>query len=90
MTAAHAPGPWKRIGHRMIADANGNALCEVWSGGCDSLTAADATEALIAAAPGMLAKLRQLAGECAECQGRGCRDCADIQAVISKATRAAS
>lgn len=56
--SAHPTGPWKRVGHRQIADANGNVIAEIWSGGCVSLEAADAAEDLIAAAPELLEALR--------------------------------
>lgn len=49
--SAHPTGPWQRVGHRQIADANGNVIAEVWSGGCTSLEAADVAEYLIAAEP---------------------------------------
>jgi len=57
MSAQHAPGPWRRMGHRHIADAAGNVICEVWSGPT-GIEQADANETLIAAAPELLAALR--------------------------------
>ncbi len=55
MSAGTTPftGPWKRIGSRAIADANGDVVCEVFSGPC-GVEEADKREALIAAAPALL------------------------------------
>lgn len=66
-------------------------VCFMPSDGTEEIIA-NAT--LIAAAPDLLAFARQSATECAECMGKGisddtgqdCEGCADIRALISKAT----
>jgi len=60
MSAQHAPGPWRRMGHRHIADAAGNVICEVWSGP-SGIEQADANETLIAAATELFAELQNIA-----------------------------
>jgi hypothetical protein len=95
----HSPGPWAvseddRPGmsyNRHVVQARRPHLtvCFMTSDGPNK---ANAT--LIAAAPDLLALARQYASECAECMGkavsddtgRDCEQCADIRAVISKAT----
>ncbi len=49
-------GPWKRNGHRQIADAIGDVVCEVFSGPC-GIEEADRRERVIAAAPELLSLL---------------------------------
>lgn len=53
------PGPWRRIGHRLIVTTRGAGLpiCNVLPGGVGA-EQADANERLIAAAPAMLEALR--------------------------------
>lgn len=89
----HTPGPW-------VGPVNTGATRFEIQGGGRRVAVVDRIEdaRLIAAAPDMLAKLADLAGECAECDGTGfvhrvdgeatgCPECADIFAVIAKATQ---
>lgn len=57
------PGPW-RADRRAILGKGGNVFAEVFSGGCDSLARADATERLIAAAPELYEALSLIVEEC--------------------------
>jgi hypothetical protein len=60
------PGPW-RADRRAILTSDLRCIAVVYSGACDSLEEANATETLIAAAPDLLTKLIEceavLAGE---------------------------
>lgn len=103
--SAHTSGPWcvgtdtargqpfGRV-HILAPSADGGPLQKV------AVAMWEADAPLIAAAPAMLAKLEQLAAECAECHGTGyavlpfsggvpsrarCPDCADIRSVIAQA-----
>lgn len=63
MKTSHTPGPWVRVGHRTIAAdlvIDRPTICEVFSGGVDSLEEADANEALIAAAPDLLLMVKKM------------------------------
>lgn len=94
----HTPGPWYQL-HRQplcIESPTGNVAL------CNLARASDADAKLIAAAPDLLALVRQYASECASCEGLGrvvqfnadgypagevpCPDCDEIRAVITKAT----
>lgn len=61
MGAETIRGPWSRVGHRQIIDAEGAVVCEVWSS--VGIQEADANEDLIAAAPDMLKTLRLVLAE---------------------------
>jgi hypothetical protein len=61
MGAETIKGPWRRVGHRQIMDADGAVVCEVWSS--VGIQEADANEELIAAAPDMLKTLRLVLAE---------------------------
>lgn len=52
-------GPW-RADRRAILTSDLRCIAVVYSGACDSLEEANATEALIAAAPDLLAALKDL------------------------------
>ena len=58
-SASHTPGPW-RHDRRDILAADGRCIAQTFSGPCDSLEEADANGHLIAAAPELLAALRDL------------------------------
>ena len=61
MTAEKIKGPWRRVGHRQIMDAEGAVVCDVWSS--VGIQEADSNEELIAAAPDMLKVLRLVFAE---------------------------
>lgn len=70
-TGVHTPGPWHLGGNGFIVYAqNGYAICDVktFHGRDDSDTE---NARLIAAAPELLALVRQYASECGECNGTG-------------------
>jgi hypothetical protein len=94
----HTPGPWTYIdeGPREV-----RLKRDHWAvGSLDSREGIaivfrnEANACLIAAAPALLALAQQYAVECAECFGKAvsddtgqdCEGCADIRAVIAKAT----
>lgn len=98
--SAHTPGPWWHSGLEVGTEPVMAVKVARVSGATHDEARANAR--LIAAAPALLAKLEQLAGECAECRGTGfavlpfsggqssrarCPDCADIRAVIARATQ---
>ncbi len=100
--AEHTPGPWKVTGRKVwhqfvryhVRDARDRLLAEMsWHESSDErfpkgAAAAEANADLIAAAPDILAKLEEIAGECATCMGctaNECPDCADIREIIKKA-----
>lgn len=64
-----------------VRDENGLAVACVVGQDKDNSDAV-----LMSAAPQMLAKLQEIAGECAGCGSYGCAECADIRAVIAMAT----
>ncbi len=95
MNTTHTPGPWS-------VSARGYEVCQADSKefvadcfGAYSQSALDKANArLIATAPELLALARQYASECGECAGAGitiddkpCGECADIRAIIEKATQ---
>ena len=97
-TDKHTPGPWRADG-RMINTLTDTFVVVVDQFGkyvARSLIAGrqHADARLIAAAPDLLALARQYASECGECHGSGvsidtrqdCESCADIRAVIARAT----
>ncbi len=59
MTAEKIKGPWRRVGHRQIMDAEGAVVCEVWSS--VGIQEANANEDLIAAAPDLLVESQGVA-----------------------------
>lgn len=116
----HTPGPWYAQqgciysrAHEINYSHNPGDAPYIWrvAGSVHGKTAdeIEANEALIAAAPDLLALARQYASECGDCNGTGlvtittwpggievdnddqpCPDCADIRAVIAKATQVQS
>lgn len=57
--ANHSPAPWSHKS-RAIYDNTGICIAETYSGAADDLAQADANDALIAAAPDLLAALQAM------------------------------
>lgn len=90
MTAEKIKGPWRRVGHRQIMDAEGAVVCEVWSS--VGIQEADANEDLISAAPDLLAALKRCSDQLSMLT-QSALDCAavnDARTAIAKATGAAA
>lgn len=85
MSAQHTPGPWRATPYSSIVGIAISGGGFVIAGVRSDRPTAEANAHLIVAAPTMLAKLRQIADECANCQGARCDDCADIWQVIDQA-----
>lgn len=87
------PGPWSRLGHRLIVADHGTGLpiCEIWSGSV-GIEQADANERLIAAAPELHSALRVALVVVAGCNADGLfnvQECV-IRAALDKAERGAA
>lgn len=101
-TDKHTPGEWTTRGPRMqdmapdyAVVADGEIIAEVFGrSSVSKFHPSEANARLIASAPALLALARQYASECGECSGSGvsqdthrdCESCADIRAVIARAT----
>ena len=89
--AKHTPGPWivERGGY--IVDARQSTIAECHSGGAQSIAESQANERLIAAAPDLLAALRELHTLCVrmDAEGEAARPSEqEYQATLAGAKRA--
>ena len=97
--AEHTAGPWKRSDYGQIVDPDGKDVCfrsvtTMCSGSEESIAEAEANTDLIAAAPDLLAELREARetilqlknSRWSECEGSDVEWVGDIDAAISKAT----